>query len=237
MKKLFLILFAAIAVQFAAAQTAESVIAKFAEKTGIEKFKADRDGKTSYLEIDINVGPMVMPIKVTAKYPSLYRIEMEAQGQAVLMIMRDTTAWVKAAGQIQKMEGKDKMAQIAPVSDIISAIIPDLKEYELTYAGQQGKGKNLCDVVEFKSKKDKSTGKFFFNVETGLLESIDQMNDVMDKLVNVKTKFKDYTKFADGTLELPKIMEATSPMGNIVMTINAFELDYPTAAWMFAEPK
>lgn len=238
MKKILLVLVAAFAVQFTFAQDAQSVIKRFTDGTGIEKFTAERNGKSSYLDTELSMGAMVMPIKVTAKYPSQYRIEMEVQGQNMLMIMRDSIAWVKVSGQpAQKITDAAQIEQMAPISDIISSII-DMKSYtELVYVGQEGKGKTVLDVVSFVDTKDKSTGKLYFNNASGMLEKIEQEVELQGKKMNIKNTFKNYTKYGDGVLILPNKIEASTPMGNVSIDIKAFELDYPTAAWMFAEPK
>lgn len=238
MKKIALILLAAVAVQFAVAQSAEAVMNRFMKQTGIEKFYAERNGRTSLVDAQLSVAGQNIPIKVTAKYPSLFRVEMTAGGQTVNIIVRDSVAWVGAAGMpAQRIDDKEKIAQVAPITDLFAMFIPSTKEYDMAYVEKQGKGTDEVDVLEFTKKSDKSKSKFYFNTASGMLEKVTSEEQVDGKAMKITMSMEKYGKFSDGQIEIPTSVVTKTPMGNVTIEIKNMELDYPTAAWMFAEPK
>ncbi len=239
MKKLILFI-AAITLSIVAtkAQDAQQIFDNYYQKTGIADFNENNDGRSSLLEMELSVMGMSMPFKVTSKYPNLFRIEMSVQGITVTTILRDSVAYVSAQGQTQTITDEAQIKQYAPVSNLISDMIPTPGNYEdLKYVGKEGKGKNECYVVECISKKEQAKTKLYFNIETGLLDKAYTETEVNGKTIKADMVFKKYTKFDDGALLMPTTISAKAEGQTVDFIIKSFETDVPVASWMFAAPK
>lgn len=243
MKKIFLALLV-FAVSFTAtAQTADEIYKKFLDKTGVEKFLDSRNGRSTMAEVAITAGPMVMDCKVTAKYPSFYRIEMDAQGQNVLVIVRDTTAYINAGGKIQVITGQDNINEAMTFVDVVKSMCQtiDLDKYALSLTGQEGKGKKVLNIVECVEKNKKENDQkitLYFNAESNLLEKvIIDITPKEGKPFKIEQTFKDYKAFDDDALFIPTVVATKMPEVTTTTTLKAFEMDFPTANWMFAAPK
>lgn len=242
MKKIFLALLV-LAVSFTAtAQTAQEIYKTYVTKTGIDKFMDSRDGRSSMVEVEIGVGPVTISSKVTSKYPSMHRIELDVQGQTALVIVRDTVAYLNAMGKSQTFTGAEQIRQVAPVVDLIKDVIPsvDLSKCTLTLLPQEGKGKGLLNVVECveTAKTENNKTILYFNAETGLLDkTINEVKGEDGKMMKIEVSLKKYTSYDDGSLLLPSSITTKLPGQAISITIRNFELDFPTASWMFAAPK
>lgn len=238
MKKLFFALFALTFSFTATAQTAEELMAKFTEKTGITKFTQSRDGRSSLLEVDVLIGPMTMSSKITAKYPSSYRVELVMPNQTATVIVLDTIAYVNQGGKVNKFDNKEQVAQIVPVTDIIKLAMPDFSDdtYTSVVKGVEGKGKASCNVVQYTDSKENVTS-IYYNVASGLIDKILITTKVEGKPITTEIIYKDYTSYADGELNLPSSLTLKTGQGDIAFKIKSFELDFPTASWMFAAPK
>lgn len=239
MKKVLLIsIVALLSIMTVSAQDATAILENYVKKTGVAAFNETKDGRSSMLDMEMTIMGMSIPIKVITKYPDFARIEMETQGVQVLIILRDTVAYVSAQGQTQTITDKAQFEQYAQMRDMVGQMAPSMSDLlDIKYIGKEGKGKNEWDVIEATSKKDKSVSKMYFNTETGLLDKSLSEVEVGGKKNKVSSSFKKYTSFDDGALLLPTVMSIKSAQANIEFKIKAFETDFPVATWMFAAPK
>lgn len=242
MKKLLIALTAVFALSMTAmAQNAEEIYKNYVEKTGINKFLSERDGRSSLTEVEMTVGPATITSKITSKYPSLHRIELDIQGQTALVIVRDTIAYLNAMGQSQTFTGEE-VRQVAPVIDLVKDIIQpvDINKCTISFAGKEGKGKAAVNVINVIEKENPENNKttLYFNAETGLVDrSVTEVKGADDKMMKIEVTYKKYTSFDDGALLLPTVITTKLPDQSITINVQKFELDYPTASWMFAAPK
>lgn len=242
MKKLFIALTAALALSLSAtAQTAEEIYKNYLDKTGIEKFISSRDGRSSMTEVEMIVGPATIASKITSKYPSMHRVELDIQGQTALVIIRDTVAYLNAMGKIQTFTGEE-VRQVAPVVDLVKDIVQptDLDKCTIKFIGKEGKGKTALNVIEVTEKANPENSKtaLYFNAETGLVDrSVTEVKDQDNKPFKIEVTYKKYTSFDDGALLLPTSIVTKMPNQTITINVQNFELDFPVANWMFAAPK
>ncbi len=240
MKKLLSIVFVALFVSINAfAQDANEIFAKYEGLTKAAEFKSTLDGRSSLCEMEFAAGPMSMPYKAVAKYPGKFRVDMNVQGTNILVVITDGKAYVTANGQTEVVEDPAQVQQIVPMTDFASDMAPIAADYtDLTFVGTEGKGKKECYMVEGVDAEDGSKTKFFFNVKSGLLTKMIGYVMMQDGTTfELVLRLEKYKEFADGELYLPSKLITETPEGDISISILNFEMDYPTAPWMFAAPK
>ncbi|MFI3287790.1 MAG: hypothetical protein R3Y61_04855 [Rikenellaceae bacterium] len=238
-KQLSTLLVVALCVLSAVAQTPEEIFAKFAEKTKIETFNANYKETSSVCEMEIVVGPVTMPVKVVAKYPGQFRCDMVMQGTNVLVIVNDTTGYVTANSQTQVIEGKEAIAQLIPLMDFANDCAPTIDNFrDLKFVGTTGKGKKECCILEGIAIDSNTKTKLYFNTTTSLLVKLESAYTSPEgKTEEFETSLLNYKEYCDGELYLPSKISTPTPEGTLVIKITNFEVDYPTAPWMFAAPK
>lgn len=238
-KVLSLIIFALFISTSAMAQDPMAIFNAYLERTGTVDYEGVADGESSLCQIEVEMMGQVMPIKVVAKYPDQYRVDMEMQGMNILTIITGGVAYMTVGGQTQVFETEEEIAQLVPMTDFVGSMVPSLDDCsEVTYVGTDGKGKKLCDVIQVIDNETGYKSRMYINQTTNLLTKLVTVyQDENGKEGEVATLFTKYTEFADGEIYLPATMTIKTDEGDLVINVLNFEVGYPTAAWMFAAPK
>lgn len=240
MKKNLTTLLLALCCSFSAmAQTPEEIFENYEAKTKIHSFNESYAQSSSVCEMELAMGPYTMPIKVVAKYPKQFRCDMEMQGTNVLIIVNDKVAYVTAQGQTQKIEDEAQIKQLIPMTDFAGEMAPTMDKFtDLKFIGTEGKGKKECYVVEGIEVESQFPTTLYFNKKSALLTAMVIKATTSDGTeIENKVELSNYTEYADGEVYLPSKMTTPTPEGNVVIKVTNFEVDYPTAPWMFAAPK
>ncbi len=235
MKKILSIFVLSLAFVFtASAQSGDEIFQNYLDKSGISTYTENYGDMSSLLELEIDMGPMQIPYKITSDGDGKYRVEMSAQGTNVLFIVRDGKAYVTAEGQTQVIEDEAQIAQMLPMTSVAD-ILPSREKFStLEYLSTEGKGKKECYLVKATAAEDGSVATIYFNTATGLIDKIVTNVEGAGEVSVVPSKYKE---FVDGELTIPTVLTTKTPQGDVTINILNLEVDYPVAPWMFAAPK
>lgn len=153
MKKLtalFVLLF--IAVTFSAkADKIDDIIAKNIKAHGGEK--AMKEMKSSYVEMEMNMMGMAMPMKSWMKGTDKMRVEVSVMGQNTITVQNGKKMWVKAGGKTKELTPEEMAAQETQnltSNPVANNILLDYKAngFVANYKGTENIEGKTCDVIE-----------------------------------------------------------------------------------------
>ncbi|MEG0656306.1 MAG: hypothetical protein RR465_04725 [Mucinivorans sp.] len=234
-KLLFVALIALISIGAMGQKTANEIIERYNQVTGLSK--ADFSIGSMMMDVSLSSPQGKIPMQVIKAEGAKYRIEASMMGQEMLAVANGQKGWIKVAGQPVQAMPKEAIDQMASQGDMTGSLKLDDKLFEFVLTGSEGgnyillgtprPGANTLGVTELVAH---------FSEKTGLMTRSISKLDVKGQKITVDVKLSGHKDF--GGLTLPATMEVTTtgtpPM---VLTVNDFKLNYPTAAWMFVEPK
>lgn len=236
-KLLFLVSALAVAGIFGqvSAQSAASVIERYNKATGIGQVDASKSNTMMKMTVS-NMG-MKMPYSIIMANPThRMRMEMEANGQKILIVVSGEKGWMSIPGMGVQPLPAEQIKQFQGQVDLLSNMKWDAGSFDFELLPQVTENGKKYDVVRAKSKKADVSGKdqtIYFDNATGLAAFVETTaapgQNVRVSLGNYKTT---------GNYKYPS--EIKTLMGGkeaSAITIDALELDYPVTDAMFAEPK
>lgn len=234
MKKLLLIITIALFSFGAMAQTATEILAKYNKATGLDKVDTNNVSFMSNVEAARPQGDM--SVKLIAAPGSKYRAEISSVGQNVLAVMDGDNAWLKAPQGTQKVH-KEALAAIIEVGNILNLLKMEQELFDFIYEGE----KDGLYIVKATPKVGANTkgvkeATHYFDKTTGLNTKSIATVEMEGQTIKTESKTTGHKKFGDLTVPTSITVEANGHQA-LKMSILDVELDYPTAAWMFAEPK
>lgn len=214
------------------AQNADAVMKRYLKETNMSTLEGEHSWMLDMVST-VNQGGanMVMPTIVIQENPgNKMKIDMEAMGQKMLIVINGKQGWMQVAGQVSPIP-EAQLTQMAGQGDFLSNIKWDNAKYNFTYEGEKD-GFETLTITPKNETPGASEMKAKFDKKTGLLNSIDIKVQGMDMTMTMS----DYKTF--GTVKIPTMMK-TEMNGQVVSStvINKFEIDYPTTEFMFVEPK
>lgn len=236
-KLLFLVSVFAIAGIFGqvSAQSAASVIDRYNKATGIGSVDVSKSNMMMKMTIS-NMG-MTMPYTIVMANPThRMRMEMEANGQKMLIVVSGDKGWMSIPGMGVQPLPAEQIKQFQGQVNLLSNMKWDAGSFDFELLPQVIENGKKYDVVRAKSKKADAVSKeqtLYFDNATGLVTFVEAEaapgQNARILLGNYKTagklKYPSELKTMMGGKEASKI------------TIDALELDYPVKDEMFAEPK
>lgn len=216
------------------AQDAETAMKRYLEVTNINALSGTQQSMMFDMTTKVVQGGTDMSIEtkiIQANPGNKMRIEMEMMGQKIIIVLNDKQGWMQTAGHVQPLPDA-QLAQLGGQNDILSNLKWDKEKYTFEYIGI----KDGIESVKVTPKEPK-TGMsnqiiVNFDQKTGLIESLD--TKIQDK--DAKTVLADYKLFGD--VRIPSVMTTLVDGKEVTkVIINSFELNYPTAEYMFVEPK
>lgn len=236
-KLLFLVSALAVAGIFdqISAQNAISVIERYNKATGVGSVDVSKSNMMMKMTIS-NMG-MKMPYTIVMANPThRMRMEMEANGQKILIVVSGEKGWMSIPGMGVQPLPSEQIKQFQGQVDLLSNIKWDAGSFDFELLPQVTENGKKYDVVRAKSKKGDVASKeqtLYFDNATGLVAFVEAEaapgQNAKILLGNYKTA---------GKLKYPS--ELKTLMGGkeaSMITIDAIELDYPVKDEMFAQPK
>lgn len=233
--KLLLTIIAATALTLCvSAQNAEQILARYEQATGLNKVDLKSRDLSMMLDLNIEAQGMAMPMKYTVKGTDKFRAEMEAMGQKILIVRNGDKGWMSMGGQVQPMSIQ-QLQQQSSQANVLESMKIDRAKYTVAYVKEEKEGATTYDVITITAidKNDPvGTQTLFFDRANGLLTKAKGSVGGADFSMTLES-YKDFAG-----VKLPSVL-STLVGGKVAakVTINSMELDYPTAEWMFAEPK
>lgn len=215
------------------AQDAQTTIKRYMDATNLKALDNNNQSMMFDMTTSVEQGgqKMLMPIKIIQENPgNKMRVEMEAMGQKVLLVINGKQGWMQTGGVVTPLP-EAQLSQMAGQNDVLSNMKWDASKFTFEYLTEKD-GVESIKITPLDPKKATEIITANFVKATGLLQSINMKAQAMD----VKIDFTDYKAFGD--IKLPTVL--TTSMNDkavATMTITKFEVDFPTAAYMFVEPK
>ena len=236
-KLLFLVSVLAIAGIFGqvSAQSAASVIDRYNKATGIGS--ADVSKSNMMMKMTISNMGMTMPYTIVMANPThRMRMEMEANGQKMLIVVSGDKGWMSIPGMGVQPLPAEQIKQFQGQVNLLSNMKWDTESFDFELLPQVTENGKKYDVVRAKSKKADASGNdqtVYFDNATGLAAFVEAEAAPGQ---NARVLFGNYK--TAGKLKYPselKTLMGGKEASNI--TIDALEFDYPVKDEMFAEPK
>lgn len=235
MKKLILLLAVAVISATSIAQDAAAIVSRYEKATGVNSLDLSSPDFSIMMEMSIAAQGQNMPMKCILQGKDNMRIEMEAMGQKMLIVRNGDKGSITIPGQGTQAMPKEMLDQQTSQMDIISSLKWSPDKYTFEYKGADVvDGKDVEKVMITPKVADKKNLPLtaFFDKSTGLVVKTE--NSING--TPIETLMGDYKKFGD--LMLPQVITVKSKGAEISkVQIKSFELDFPTEAWMFADPK
>lgn len=241
MKKLLFSVVALFVVATAAAQQdASKILDRYAEVTGISKFNSGSSYRMMMdvsMDMDMQGQKITMPVKMIMQNPgNKMRVETEMQGQKVLLVINGDKGWQSVMGQVQALPA-DMINKVAKENNMLEKFSFDKSAYNVSFVESKTVNGVKCSIIKAVPKA---------GVTPEIPESMITVDDATGLVTEVSATVQgqvivstmaDYKKF--GQLYFPSKMKINVGGGMMTSTlvINAVEFDYPTADWMFVEPK
>lgn len=216
------------------AQDTETAMKRYLDATNIDALSGNRQSMMFDMTTKVVQGGTDMSIEtkiIQANPGNKMRIEMEMMGQKIIIVLNDKQGWMQTAGHVQPLP-EAQLAQLGGQNDILSNLKWDTEKYTFEYIGVKD-GIESIKVTPKEPKTGMSNQIIVnFDQKTGLIESLD--TKIQDK--DAKTVLADYKLFGD--VRIPSVMTTLVDGKEVTkVIINSFELNYPTAEYMFVEPK
>lgn len=239
MKKLFFLtaafLLAGILGQVSA-QDAAAVVERYNKATGVAQVDASKSNTMMKMTVS-NMG-MKMPYSIIMANPThRMRMEMEANGQKILIVVSGEKGWMSIPGMGVQPLPAEQIKQFQGQVDLLSNLKWDAANFDFELLAPVTENGKKYDVIRAKAKNASVATKeqtVYFDNATGLAAFVDAAPDATGQSVRVSLGNYKTT----GKYKYPS--EIKSLMGGkevSAITIDALELDYPVTDAMFAEPK
>ena len=217
------------------AQSATSVIERYNKATGVGAVDVSKSNMMMKMTIS-NMG-MTMPYTIVMANPThRMRMEMEANGQKILIVVSGEKGWMSMPGMGVQPLPAEQIKQFQGQVDLLSNVKWDEGSYGFELLPQVTENGKKYDVVRAKSKKADVSGKdqtIYFDHATGLAAFIETEAAPGQ---NARVLFGNYK--TAGKLKFPSELKTLMGGREIsTITIDALEFDYPVKDEMFAEPK
>lgn len=221
----------------AMAQDAKSILERYYKVTGLDKVTPSE--QSLMIDMSMLMNNMEVPANIISDGPNKMRIEIVAMGQKMLMIINGEKGWAVVPGAGKQPLPQEAINQTKNQNDILSNMTWDLTKVDIKLLDDKEEGAKKYDVVEVKTKDTKTPGStqvLYIDKSTGLIDYVEGKVENEGKMVEFTTRFADYKDFSGVKIPTKMTVEAN---GQVVSTvkINKFELEYPVADWMFAEPE
>ncbi|MEG0032973.1 MAG: hypothetical protein RSF93_04615 [Mucinivorans sp.] len=218
-----------------AQQTAAQVIARYNEVTGLNK--ADFKAGNMMMDVAVATPQGNVAMQIIKAEGAKYRITANMAGQEMLAVANGEKGWMKVPGQAVQTLPKEAIDQLASQGDMTGSLKLDETLFDFVLTGEENgnyvvlgtpkKGANTMGITELVA---------YFSTKTDMMTRSISKLDIKGNKVNVDVKFSAVKDF--NGLNLPSIMEiATTGAPMMTLTIKELNTIYPTAAWMFTEPK
>lgn len=221
---------------------AKAIIDRYEQATGLGKLAPD-DMNSLMADVVIEMQEMTMPMKMIVKQPDKWRIEMEINGQKMLMVARDGKGWISVAGQGVQPMPKETMAQL---KEQMASITRNYKwssmDFDYELADEVREGGKMLQGVHMVPKKTQPAAAVnlivYFDQASGLVDhcTVDVVQGT--RTMAARMDFGEYKTF--GQVKLPAKYKMTMAGGSVVMMdmeIKALEYNYPAADELFAKPE
>lgn len=220
-------------------KAAKAVIDRYEAVTGLNKL-TEASMNSMMLDATTVVMGMDMPMKMVVKQPDKLWVEMEMNGQKMLMVASDGKGWIRAAGQVQPMPAetmdqmKEQMANIAGnyrwnEKDFGFEMAGELKEGGKTYQG--------VHMVPKKTLPEKMENMIvYFDKESGLVDFLTMDVSQGGEMVSARMDFSDYKTFGPVRVS-SKYKMKVGDTEVMRIEIKAMEYDYPAPDTLFAKPE
>lgn len=233
-----IMLFAVLFTYTASADKVDDIIAKNIKAHGGEK--AFTDLKDYYVEIEMSVMGMSMPMKSWNKGTEKSRVEASMMGQEMITVKNGDKIWVKAGGQVMELppdQASQQEMQNFGNNPIASYIFLDYKKNgtKITYIGSENVNGKDCEQLKVELKNgltmfwffDKNTGleaKYKFEIKTPETDEEDEEAAAYMSMMGntIEVFIKDFMTL-DGGIVAAKTIE--SKMGPMTTTINIKKID------------
>ena len=236
-KLLFLVSALAVAGIFGqvSAQSAASVIERYNKATGVGSVDVSKSNMMMKMTIT-NMG-MKMPYTIVMANPThRMRMEMEANGQKILIVVSGDKGWMSMPGIGVQPLPAEQIKQFQGQVNLLSNMKWDNGSFDFELLPQVTENGKKYDVVRAKSKKADAAGKdqtLYFDNATGLGAFV-ETEAAPGQIVRVL--FGNYK--TAGKLKYPSELKTlVGGKETTTITLDALELDYPIKDEMFAEPK
>jgi hypothetical protein len=240
---LFALLFVALTIS-ASADKVEDILNKNIKAHGGEK--AMKEIKSTYIEMDMGVMGMNVPMKTWMKSPDKSRTEVNAMGQNTITVKNGNKEWMKQGTQVKEltpdeigqMEFQEKMN-----SPVASNMFLDYKKngYSIAYNGSETVDGKDCEKITMINKDSSITMYWYFDKNTGLESKyIIKLPDAPEENQGqapsqIEITIKEFMT-VDGIV-IAKVFETNLGMYVASMTIKKIELNKPIEDSLFAQPK
>lgn len=236
-KLLFLVSALAIAGIFGqvSAQSAASVVERYNKATGVGSVDVSKSNMMMKMTIS-NMG-MKMPYTIVMANPThRMRMEMEANGQKILIVVSGEKGWMSMPGMGVQPLPAEQIKQFQGQVNLLSNMKWDAGSFNFELLAPVTENGKKYDVVRATAKKADAPTKeqtLYFDNATGLIAFVDAEAAPGQ---NARVVFGNYK--TAGKLKYPS--ELKTLIGGkeaSTITIDALEFDYPVKDEMFAEPK
>ncbi len=246
MKKLtvlFALLFVALTMS-ATADKVDEILAKSFKAHGGEK--AMKEMKTSYIEIDMSVMGMSMPMKTWIKNPDKQKHEINAMGQTTITVKNGNKQWIKMGGEVKELTPEEMAQQEIQdnmQSPVAGNILLDYKAngYSVSYLGTENVDGKDCEKIKLVNKDTTLDMTWYFDKTTGLESKyVIKMPDNPELAAQgvpsqIEITVKDFMT-VDGIV-IAKVYEMNLGMYVASMTVKKAEFNKPIDDTLFAQPK
>ncbi len=235
MKKLLLSLILSVCALSASAQSVQEIMDRYVEETGLANFDLSDPDMSVRMVMKFSVAGQEIPMDAIIQGTEKFRIEMSAMGQDMLMVRNGDNGWMKMGAMVQALPA-EALNQQAQQTNLLSGLQFDLSQFDSKYLGEE----DGMQKIELVKKADKTKAVLFMDKATGLISKMEatlEENAGPAAGKTVTTTLSDYEDF-DG-MKVPTVWAVNiegMPEGNTSIVVAELELDYPVAAWMFAEP-
>ncbi len=236
MKKLLLSLILSVCALSVSAQSVQEIMDRYVEEAGLANFDLNDPDMSVRMVMTMSVQGQDIPMDIIMEGQEKFRVEMSAMGNDILMVRNGDNGWMKMGAMTQALHA-EALEQQSKQTNILSGLQFDLSQFDSKYLGEE----DGMQKVELVNKSDKIKAVLFMDKATGLISKMEatlteeQGAEMAGKTVT--TALSNYEDF-DG-MKVPTLWTISiedMPQGNSSVTITELELDYPVAAWMFAEP-
>lgn len=221
---------------------ARAVIERYEQATGLGRL-TPADMNSVMVDVVTEMQGMTIPMKMIVKQPDKWRVEMEINGQKMLMVARDGKGWISVAGQEVQPMPKEAMAQL---KEQMASITRNYKwssmDFDYELADEVREGDKVLQGVHMVPKKTQPAAAVnlivYFDEASGLVDhcTVDVVQGT--QTVAARMDFGEYKTF--GQVKLPAKYKMTMAGGTAVMMgmeIKALEYNYPAADELFAKPE
>jgi outer membrane lipoprotein-sorting protein len=218
----------------AAAQTVDTIVAKYYQAKGGDKWKATQSMRVTARIVTQGIE---LPMTIVTKRPNQMRQDMTFQGVSIVQAFDGTTAW-----GINPMAGSDAPTEVTgPTADALK----DQADFDGALIDYAAKGStvelvgteelNGAKVHHLKlTNKNKQVQHYYLDPETGVEQKVVVEADFGGGPMTIETELSNY-QTVDGIM-VPMTIKQNAPTGQVVITVDKVEFNVPIDDAMFKMP-